>query len=84
MQTSNFQIAIDNYFTSSVRASGIENTNKLPVNNQFNRPNNHEKQRVNTEQPNIINQYNMSMGAVDRMDQNILAYMFNVRAKKWW
>ena len=55
MQTSNCQIAIDNYFTSSallghlsamgvaaagtVRASGIENTNKLPVNNQFNRPN---------------------------------------------
>ena len=26
----------------------------------------------------------MSMGAVDRMDQNILAYMFNVRTKKWW
>ena len=43
-----------------------------------------EKLRVNIEQPNIINQYNMSMGGVDRMDQNILAYMINLRARKWW
>ena len=36
-----------------------------------------EKRRVNIGQPNITNQYNMSMGEVDRTDQNILAYMIN-------
>ena len=40
-----------------------------------------EKRRVNIEQPNIINQYNMSKGGVDCMDQNILAYMINLHAK---
>ena len=43
-----------------------------------------EKRRVNIEQTNIINQYNISMGAVDRMDQNISACMINLRTKKWW
>ena len=43
---------------------------------------NREKRRVNIEQPNIINQYNMSMGGVDCMDQNISAYMINLRTKK--
>ena len=43
-----------------------------------------EKRRVNIEQPNIMNQYNMSMGGVDRMDQNISAYMINILTKKWW
>ena len=41
-----------------------------------------EKQRVNIEQLNIINQYNMSMGGVDCMDQNISAYMINLSTKK--
>ena len=44
----------------------------------------HEKRRVNIEQPNIIKQYNMSMRGIDRMDQNISAYMINLRTKKWW
>ena len=43
-----------------------------------------EKKRVNVEQPNIINQYNMSMEGVDRMAQNISADMINLRTKKWW
>ena len=43
-----------------------------------------EKQKANIEQPNIINQYNMSMREVDRMDQNISAYMINLCTKKWW
>ena len=43
-----------------------------------------EKKRVDIEQPNIINIYNKSMGGVDRMDQNIAAYMINLRSKKWW
>ena len=43
-----------------------------------------EKQRVNVEQPNIINQYNTSTGGVDRMDQNTLAYMINLHPKEWW
>ena len=43
-----------------------------------------EKRRVNIEQTNIINQYNMSIGGVDRMDQNILACMINLCTKTWW
>ena len=42
-----------------------------------------EKRSVNIEQSNIINQYNMSIGGVDRMDQNILAYMINLCTEKW-
>ena len=43
-----------------------------------------EKRRVNFEQPNIINQHNMSMRGVDHMDQNISVYMINLRPKQWW
>ena len=43
-----------------------------------------EKKKVEIEQPNIIREYNKSMGGVDRMDQNIAAYMINLRSKKWW
>ena len=43
-----------------------------------------EKRRVNIEQQNIINQYNMPIGGDDGMDQNISAYMINLRSKKWW
>ena len=43
-----------------------------------------KKRRVNIELPNIINQYNISIGGVNRMDQNISAYMINLRTKKWW
>ena len=32
-----------------------------------------EKRKVNIEQTNIINQYNMSLRGVDCMDQNVLA-----------
>ena len=31
-----------------------------------------------------ISVYNKAMGGVDRMDQNIGAYMINIRSKKWW
>ena len=45
-----------------------------------------EKRRVNIEQPNIIKQCHMSKGGggVDCMNQNISAYMINLRKKKWW
>ena len=42
-----------------------------------------EKPRVNLEQLNIINQYNMFMGGVDHMDQNISTYNMNLHTKKW-
>ena len=41
-----------------------------------------EKRRVNIEQSNIINQYSMSLGVVDCMDQNISAHMINLNTKK--
>ena len=41
--------------------------------------------RVEIDQPNSISFYNKTMGGVDRMDQNIGAYMINIRSKKlWW
>ena len=40
------------------------------------------KKKVDIEQPNIIREYNKSMGGVDRMDQNIAAYIINLRSKK--
>ena len=56
---------------------------KLPI-QQAKRYCHREKRRMNIEQPNIINQYNMSMRGVDRMDQNISKYVINLRTKKWW
>ena len=44
----------------------------------------HEKWRVNIEQPNIINQYNMFMEGADCMDENTSVYLINLRTKKWW
>ena len=58
-------------------------TGKQPI-QQFKRYCHREKRKVNIEQPNIIKQYNMSMGGVYRMDQNISVYMINLRTKKWW
>ena len=55
----------------------------LLVNNKFNRSN-VEFSRVNIEQPNIINQYNMPIGEVNHMDQIISVNMINLRTKKWW
>ena len=40
--------------------------------------------RVEINQPNAFAVYNKTMGGVDRMDQNISAYMINIRNKKWW
>ena len=58
-------------------------TGKQPI-QQFKHYCHREKQRVNIGQPNIISQYNMSMGEVDCMDQNILVCMINLHTKKWW
>ena len=40
--------------------------------------------RVEIDQPNSISVYNKTMGEIDRMDQNIGAYMIKIRSKKWW
>ena len=56
----------------------------LLVHNHFNKSNAIAIFKNNIEQPNIINQYNMSMWGVDRMDQNISAYMINLRTNKCW
>ena len=39
--------------------------------------------RVEIDQPNAIYFYNKTMSGVDRMDQNIPAYMINIRSDKW-
>ena len=52
-------------------------TGKQPI-QQVKRYCHREKRRVNTEQINFIKQYDMSIGGVDRMDQNMSAYMIMV------
>ena len=52
-------------------------TGKRPI-QQVKRYCHREKRRVNTEQINFIKQYDMSIGGVDRMDQNMSAYMIMV------
>ena len=42
------------------------------------------KERISVKQPQSINNYNKSMGGVDRADQNIAAYRISIRSKKWW
>ena len=39
---------------------------------------------VEIDQPNAISLYKKTMGGVDRIDQNIGAYMINICSKKWW
>ena len=39
---------------------------------------------VEIDQPNAIFFCNKTMGRVDRMDQNIGAYMINIRNNEWW
>ena len=40
--------------------------------------------RFEIDQPNAISFYNKTVGGVDRMDQNIGAYMIKIYNKKWW
>ena len=39
---------------------------------------------IEIDQPNAISFYKKTMGGVDRIDQNIGAYMIKIRNKKWW
>ena len=39
---------------------------------------------IEIDQPNGISFYNKTMGGVNRMDQNVGAYLTNIRNKKWW
>jgi len=43
-----------------------------------------DRQRIDIPQPQVVKVYNMGMGGVDRLDQNLAAYMVNHRSKKWW
>ena len=56
-------------------------TGKQPI-QQVKRYYHRDKRRVTIVESNIIIQYNMYIGGVDHMDQNILIYMINLRAKK--
>ena len=42
------------------------------------------KKRIDIPQPKVVHVYNRYMGGVDRLDQNLAAYMINLRSKKWW
>jgi hypothetical protein len=43
-----------------------------------------EGRRRGIQIPYSFQVYNFAMGGVDRFDQNIAAYMINIRTKKWW
>ena len=43
-----------------------------------------EKKRVSVTQPKVVQLYNHGMGGVDRLDQNLAAYMIQHRTKKWY
>ena len=43
-----------------------------------------EKQQKSMPMPNIIKEYNHSMGGVDCFDQNMSYCGVNLRSKKWW
>lgn len=41
-------------------------------------------EQIIVDQPCMIKHYNMTMGGVDRMDQNIANYRIGIRIRKWW
>ncbi len=43
-----------------------------------------EKKFVEVPQPHVVHTYNVGMGGVDRMDQNVSCYRISIRSKKWW
>ena len=43
-----------------------------------------QKQRIEIDQPKVVQLYNYGMGGVDRLDQNIACYMIQHRSKKWY
>ena len=44
-----------------------------------------QKQRIEIDQPKVVQLYNYGMGGVDRLDQNIACYMIQHRSKKrYW
>ena len=43
-----------------------------------------DHQRIEIPQPQVVKVYNMGMGGVDRLDQNLAAFMINHQSKKWW
>ena len=43
-----------------------------------------QKQRIEVNQPKVVQIYNNGMGGVDRFDQNLACYMIQHRTKKWY
>ncbi|GFR85540.1 PiggyBac transposable element-derived protein 3 [Elysia marginata] len=43
-----------------------------------------KKQFITIPMPNAVAQYNVNMGGIDHMDQNLGAYRPTIRIKKWW
>ena len=43
-----------------------------------------QKQRIEVQQPKVVQIYNHGMGGVDRFDQNLACYMIQHRSKKWY
>ncbi|XP_046679935.1 piggyBac transposable element-derived protein 3-like [Homalodisca vitripennis] len=42
------------------------------------------KKHIVVPQPNCVNWYNMNMGGVDRLDENVSTYRIHIRNKKWY
>lgn len=70
--------ADNNIVTVASTCYGVE-----PV-SQVRRYSQKEKKIISVPRPNLIGQYNSSMGGTDLMDENIGRYRIGIRSKKWW
>ena len=43
-----------------------------------------EHHKTEIDHPRMTHMYNKGLGKVDRLDQNVICYMTNIRSKKWW
>lgn len=43
-----------------------------------------KKEKIQVDQPKVVQLYNYGMGGVDRLDQNLACYMIQHRSKKWY
>ncbi|XP_039281477.1 piggyBac transposable element-derived protein 3-like isoform X1 [Nilaparvata lugens] len=65
-------------FTMASTATGVQPMGKAK------RWSSHQKKHIIIPQPNCVNWYNLHMGGVDRLDENVAAYRINIRNKKWY
>lgn len=82
MSTNN-NIIVSKWNDNNVVCVASNATSVHPIHN-VSRYSRKDGKTITVTQPHIIHQYNISMGGVDRCDQNISLYRTNIRGKKWY